>query len=812
MNNKQRQEQSPTSVLQANTIAQQRRQFANRGLLNFKPNTDTTELTSSPEYSEQEGDVLPIQWKSHILQANDPEDDLKMFQDEKLAAWKRKILPRRRVPILTQMSSTECGAACLAMVLSYYGYKTSVAEVSNDCGVGRDGLSALSIVRAARRYHLRVKAISSDLENFQHVSLPAIVHWQFNHFLVVEKWTPHYIEVVDPAIGRRKLTMAEFDTGFTGICVTLRPAHGFVRRKGIPRLAMLRQYIVNAIKIAPGSLFQVLLSSLISLLFGFIMPITTAFVIDKIIPQSLYNGLLVFGLGMLIFMFATLVLEAIRSVILVKLTVLIDASLVLGFFDHLIALPLKFFQLRSSGDIISRMESNTVIRNTINAQLIGMVLDSCSVVIYLIILYMFSPLFAAMSLAFGLLQILLVLGTTRPLLSLLNRSLERQSRSLGYLTEVLSGIAALKAAGIEQLARDRWAGFFFAEMDASVRRDYFSTMLVMAERFLTSLPPLAMLLVGATGVMDGSLSLGMMLALQSLSASFLMPLASLANAGRQIQLAYAHLDRVADIMHAEPEQKDLPPIPTPRLTGHIRLVDVGFQYDPNSSPVLHNVNLTIQPGQKVAIVGRSGAGKSTLGKLLLALYLPTQGEIFYDDLPLMKLNYREVRAQFGVVMQDVGVFSGSIRENISMGIPGITLDEVVQAAMLADLHNDIIQMPMDYETQVSERGGSLSGGQRQRLALARALVRCPSVLLLDEATSSLDVVTEQHVEANLRRLPCAQIIIAHRLSTIRNADVILVVDQGTVVEYGTHEELLQRSGFYSNLIHSQLVRVTQFSD
>jgi ABC-type bacteriocin/lantibiotic exporter with double-glycine peptidase domain len=804
MNNMQHQTQGRTSEVPADPIPQKRRQFASRSLLNFEPNHDTTVLTQPMESPQPEDEALSIQWKPYVLHANEPEDDLKMFQDENIAAWGRKILPRKRVPVLTQMSATECGAACLAIILSYYGYKTSVAEVSNDCGVGRDGLSALSIVKAARRYHLQVRAISLDLDSFQHVLLPAIVHWQFNHFIVIEKWTPHYVEVVDPALGRRKLTIEEFDAGFTGICVTLQPGRGFVRRYGIPRFAMLRQYVVNAIKIAPTSLFQVLLASLISLLFGFVMPITTSFLIDKIIPQSLNNGLLIFGLGMFIFLLAQLLLGTMRSVILVKLAVLIDASLVLGFFDHLIALPLKFFQLRSSGDIISRMESNTVIRNTINAQLIGMILDSCSVVVYLVILYMFSPLFALLPLGFGLLQVLLVLCTTGPLLSLLNRSLETQSRSLGYLTEVLSGIAALKAAGIEQLARDRWAGFFFAEMNATIRRDYFATLVAMAETFLVSLSPLILLLVGAKEVMDGTLSLGTMLALQSLSASFLTPLASLTNTGRQIQLAYAHLDRVADIMQAEPEQKNLQLISAPHLTGHIRLTDVGFQYDLNSPPILHDLNLTIQPGQKVAIVGRSGAGKSTLGKLLLGLYLPTQGEILYDNIPLQKMNYREVRAQFGVVMQDVGIFSGSIRENISLNIPDITLDAVVQAAMLADLHADIIQMPMDYETQVSEGGSALSGGQRQRLALARALVRCPSVLLLDEATSSLDVVTEQHVEANLQRLPCTQIVIAHRLSTIRNADLILVVDQGTVVERGTHKELLQHNGFYCHLVQSQM--------
>jgi ABC-type bacteriocin/lantibiotic exporter with double-glycine peptidase domain len=750
-------------------------------------------------------DVAAITWKPYVLRVdNKPEDDLEIFRDESIAAWGRKILPRRKVPVLTQMSATECGAACLAMVLSYYGYQTGVAEVSNDCGVGRDGLSALSIVKAARRYQMQVRAITADIDNFEYVTLPAIVHWQFNHFIVVEKWNPQYVLVVDPALGRRKLTIEEFDAGFTGICVMLQPGPGFTQRQGSPRSSLLREYVIKIVKTAPTSFIQVLIASLISLIFGLLMPVTTSIVVDKIIPQSLQNGLYVFGLGMLIFMLAQLLLGVVRSVIVVKLTVMVDTSMVLGFFDHLISLPLKFFQLRSSGDILSRMESNSVIRDTINAQLIGVVLDSLSIVVYLVILSIFSPLFAILSLIFGLLEILVVLGTTRPLLSFLQRSLEAQSKSLGYLTEVLYGITALKAAGIEQLARERWAGLFFAEMHAEVKRDYFSTLVVVAETFLSSLAPLTLLLVGAREVMDGNLTLGSMLALQSLSSSFLAPISSLIGAARQIQLVYVHLDRLADVMRAEPEQEAEKPLHPPRLTGHIRLEDVSFQYDLNSAAIFHSVNLTIEPGQKVAIVGRSGAGKSTLGKLLLGLYLPTKGQIFYDNVSLHDMNYREVRAQFGVVMQDVGMFSGSIRENISMNIPGISLDNVVQAAKLAAFHDDIVKMPMDYETQVSEGGGALSGGQRQRMALARALVRCPSVILLDEATSSLDVVTERRVETNLQRLPCTQIIIAHRLSTIRNADMILVVDQGTITERGSHEELLQRHGFYAHLIQSQL--------
>lgn len=265
------------------------------------------------------------------------------------------------------------------------------------------------------------------------------------------------------------------------------------------------------------------------------------------------------------------------------------------------------------------------------------------------------------------------------------------------------------------------------------------------------------------------------------------------------------MERIADVMRAEPEQANQQQlIHPPRLTGHIHLMNVSFQYDINAQPVLHDINLVLYPGQKVAIVGRSGSGKSTLGKLLLGLYLPSEGEIFYDKIPLRKMNFQEVRAQFGVVMQDIGLFNGSVRENIAFNIPGISVENVVDAAKAAAIHDDIMRMPMDYETIVSEGGNAISGGQRQRLALARALVRKPAILLLDEATSSLDVATERVVEHNLKSLSCTQIIIAHRLSTIRNADMILVVDKGTIVEWGTHDKLLQGGGFYSHLIQSQL--------
>lgn len=709
----------------------------------------------------------------------------------------------RRIPVLYQMSAVECGAACLAMLLSYYGRKTSVSEVRDRCNVGRDGLSALDIVKAARMYGMRVRAVALQENDFRLVTLPAIVHWEFNHFLIVERWSPTHVDLVDPALGRRRVTIAEFDNSFTGVVMMLEPGVQFDRNSAA-RHMRLRSFAQNYVKTAPVSFMQILGASLLLQLFGLALPVLTAVVVDTIIPFGLKDVLVLLAIGLLLLMVAQLVTTLLRSLVLLYLQTRVDVQMMLGFVEQLLTLPQRFFQQRSSGDILSRLSSNIVIRDTIGNQLISTLLDGSFVAVYLIILLRISPLFCLFVVIIGVLQVILLLSTNRLMRNLASRELVAQGKSNGYVAEALAGITTLKSAGAEHRALQQWSNLFFDQMNASVRRNYAASLINTGMTTLQTFSPVALLVFGTLQVINGTLDVGTMLALVALATAFLTPLASLVSSGQRLQLVHSHLERVADIMEAEPEQDIATVQQPPQLTGQIWLENVSFRYDTQSPVVLHDIYVRINAGQKVAIVGRTGSGKSTLGNLLLGMYLPTTGEIIYDNLPLRTLNYQAVRSQFGVVMQNSTIFNGSIRENIALNDPSMDMDRIIKVAKLAAIHDDIMQMPMEYETFVSEGGSALSGGQRQRLALARALASTPSLLLLDEATSALDVVTEKIIEQNLQKLQCTQIIIAHRLSTIRNADLILVVDKGTIVERGTHESLLERNGYYAKLIESQL--------
>jgi NHLM bacteriocin system ABC transporter peptidase/ATP-binding protein len=701
----------------------------------------------------------------------------------------------RRVPFIAQMEAVECGAASLAMILAYYGHHAPLSDVRQACGISRDGSTAQNIVVAARAYGLEPTALRVEPSDLAECEEPLILHWDMNHFVVFERWTSQGVHIVDPGVGRRFVAREDFEQSFTGICVEFEPGEAFELR---PKTRVSLGRYAGVLRGALRPLGMVLVASLAIDALATVIPLTTQVAIDQIVGKHRVSWLGLVGAAALGLVTFSALWSLLRGWLLVRIRTRLDIAISERFIAHLFALPVPFFAQRSVGDLLSRVQSNRVVRDLLAGQSVALLADATMLLVYLGLMFAFDVGMSFLVLGAGAIYLVVFL-LGRPLVQAgADAAQRKQSLAAAALVQTLRGITTIKSAGVEASSHRRWLNAWIASLNSgarvAMRRQAVGTLLAGVQVAV----PVAVLLLGGRRVLEGSLTPGRLVGFMMLQAGFIGPLQSVVQALLSMQIVPVLLERMDDVLcsETEPERETR----CPRLQGEIELEGVHFRYAPSTPPVLSDVSLRIEQGTKVAFVGLSGSGKSTLARLLLGLYAPTEGKIELDGHDLATLDPASVRRQYGVVLQETALFEGTVAENLRLFSPNAPMDHVVQAARVAQIHDDILALPRGYETRVSSNGGALSGGQRQRLALARAIVHRPPIMILDEATSALDAVTEAAIERYLSTRACTRVVIAHRLSTVRDADTIFVLDGGRIVERGRHDELAAAGGLYARLL------------
>lgn len=695
------------------------------------------------------------------------------------------------------MEMTECGAACLAMVLAYHGHHAPLAEIRQVCGVDRDGVSALAIQTAAVGYGMDAATVRVDVEHLGKLQVPAILHWDFDHYLVLERISRRRAILVDPIQGRYRIGLEDLGRHFTGVALLLVPGEGFRRRAqrrfSLARYRDLFRAILPAMLLVLGASFFLELA-------GLPFPMIGKFLVDHIIAPGRDAWLWGLAMGFGCALAAQTVLSLVRSWIVMNLQRSLDRILLGRFLWHLLSLPVGFFLQRHPGDLMERLEGNLEVRKAFSSQSVGVVLDLGLLVAFLAMMLFYH-------LQLGLLVLALAgvrLGYQAWLSARLEQGMAAELTSSGQesaaLVDALSSLETTKATGSEQRMAERWTNRMVARCNHALRRESWENTGGQVMVVLQGLTIALVFWLGGQAVLAERMTRGEFVAFTALQELFLWPLESLLGAVTQIQYLRSNLRRLDDVLDMAPERSGQERPETFR--GAIEVQGVQFSYGPQAENVLDQIDLAIAPGERIAIVGPSGAGKSTLARLLAGLHIPTQGRIRFDGIDLERLDLAHLRRRIGVVLQDTFLFDDSLRANLSLRDPGLPLEILVEAARRACLSEVIEALPQGWETRIGPDGRYLSGGQRQRLSLARALVHDPAILLLDEATSALDPATEARVQANLAELACTRVTIAHRLATVRDSNRILVMDRGRVIQDGSFEALAARPGLFRDLLTS----------
>jgi len=702
----------------------------------------------------------------------------------------------KKVPFIEQMSQTECGLACIAMVSAFYQNHIPLFDLRDRVGNGRDGNTLYDLYKVSQDLGFESKCFKvADNNMLGDLNLPAILYWDAKHFVVLEKISRKHYVVLDPAAGRIKLKPEEFDSHFSGYVLTLTPKPSFTKNK---EKSLWKPYFKILLK-KPKLLLLMLLLNVFLQMYVLITPMFTQRIIDNMLLVEQVDLLRTFLLGIFITFVSYFVFNILRNEVSIRLFKFLDFEMSWEYFNHLLKIPYSFFQVRQSGDLLYRFSNIRSIRQILSNQVMKSFLDFILLIVIFGYMIYKSIFLASVLISFTVVLYLFIL-VFRPLMHEINRDeLTTDTKLYSYQTESIMGILNIKIAGAENTVSKRWLNLYKDFAKAFIKKERVFGFITSFSGGLTYFMPLVIIWIGTPQVIGGSLSIGELVAFQSIATFFISTSNSLIF---QIETFYqlkVYLRRIRDVVDTPSEHDSKVIYKEKELEGNITFENVSFSYTKYADKVIKELNIDIKAGEKVAIIGPSGSGKSTLANLLVGLHTPTEGNVYYDGVPFEELNKSFIRKQMGIVNQEPFLFNQSIHDNIKSHNEHLSKENIIKAAKIAQIHDEIMSIPMKYETILAEQGLNFSGGQRQRIAIARAVAASPKVLVLDEATNALDSLNEKRIDQILTNMKCTRIIIAHRLSTIQNADKIIILNAGKISAQGTHEELMSIDSYYRSL-------------